>query len=149
MSVGTYQYGQRDRLAGLCIGVTRFPPRGVSPTSVAARACYDVWLPLLAPSRELVREYKRGKITFLRFAARYRREMRKPDQRHVIETLAAVAQHQSIQIGCYCADETKCHRSLLLALILEAEEGLLSRHTETKFRARFASPACSMPEIQD
>jgi uncharacterized protein YeaO (DUF488 family) len=141
MSVGIYRYGERDSLVGLCIGVTRFPPRGVAPTSVAARACYDVWLPLLAPSRELIREYKRGKVTFLRFSARYRREMRHPDPRHVIETLAAVAQHQSIHLGCYCADETKCHRSLLLALVMKAREELPPENTS---RARIAGAASSI-----
>jgi uncharacterized protein YeaO (DUF488 family) len=149
MSVGIYRYGERDGLEGLCIGVTRYPPRGVAKNSMAARACYDVWLPLLAPSRQLVTEYKRGQMRFPQFATRYRREMQHPDPRHVIETLAAVAQHQSIHIGCFCADETKCHRTLLRSLIVAAQATLQSQSREIKSRPRFSSPACSMPEIDD
>lgn len=122
MSVGIYRYGERGVLKGLCIGVTRFPPRGVPRNSPALRACYDVWLPLLAPSRKLIGAYKKGGMRFSRFAARYRKEMQKPDPRHVIETLCAVAQHQPIHLGCYCADELRCHRSVLRELIRNRSE---------------------------
>ena len=149
MSVGTYRYGERSGLNGLCIGVTRYPPRGVSPDSAAARACYDVWLPLLAPSKELIRVYKRGTLSFSRFAAKYRREMQRPDPRHVIETLAAVAQHQRVHFGCYCADETLCHRSLLQTLIAEAQISPDPAPDDHQTRSRYSSPACAMPEIED
>jgi uncharacterized protein YeaO (DUF488 family) len=108
---------------GLCIGVTRFPPRGVARESAALRACYDVWLPLLAPSRELIAVYKKGRMSFSRFAGCYRREMQKPDPRHVIATLRAVSDHQPIHLGCFCADETRCHRSLLRELMLDGGAG--------------------------
>jgi uncharacterized protein YeaO (DUF488 family) len=149
MSLGIYRYGERTGLRGLCIGVTRYPPRGVSPGSQAAIGCYDVWLPLLAPSRELISAFKSGGMPFARFAARYRREMQHSDPRHVITTLAAVAQHQAVHLGCYCADETRCHRSLLLALLLSAQDTLPPPLNRSRARPSFASPACSMPEIED
>ena len=124
MSLGTYRYGEASSIDGLCIGVTRYPPRGVASDSEAARACYDVWLPLLAPSRELVATYKQGRLSFRRFATRYVREMRRPDARHVITTLAAVAQNQPIHLGCFCEDEANCHRILLRRLVAEAGDAL-------------------------
>ena len=127
MSLGTYRYGEALSIDGLCIGVTRYPPRGVAPDSEAARACYDVWLPLLAPSRELIATYKRGRLSFRRFATRYTREMQRPDARHVITMLAAVAQTQAIHLGCYCEDEAHCHRALLRRLVAEAGDALPQR----------------------
>lgn len=149
MSVGTYRYGERAGLKGLCIGVTRYPPRGVSADSAAARACYDVWLPLLAPSKELIRAYKRGNLSFSQFATKYRREMQRPDPRHVIETLAAVAQRQRVHVGCYCMDETLCHRSLLRTLI-DAVQSLPDQTPAGRLTfSRYSSPACAMTEIED
>ena len=39
---------------GLRIGTVRRPPRGVPRSEFASRDFYDVWLPNLAPSEELV-----------------------------------------------------------------------------------------------
>jgi len=104
---------------GLRIGTVRRPPRGVPKAEVAARDFYDVWLPNLAPSAELFASIKDGEITetrWNRFAKKYKAEMAKPDAQHLLETLAALSHRTDFSVGCYCADESRCHRSLLREL---------------------------------
>ena len=120
MAVFTYRYGEAAELPGLSIGVTRHLPRGVKKTDYAARGYFSVWLPNLAPSAELVDAYLHGNMTFARFATSYRRELKRPEARHTIDLLAAVAQQQRINLGCFCDDPAKCHRSILAAVLGEA-----------------------------
>jgi len=106
---------------GLRIGTVRHPPRGVPKSEHASRDFYDVWLPDLAPSAALVKsalgaETEREWATF---AKRYRREMQAPEQRRLLDLLAALSQGADFSVGCYCADESRCHRSLLRALLEE------------------------------
>jgi uncharacterized protein YeaO (DUF488 family) len=54
------------------------------------------------------------------FMKRYRREMAAPESRQAIELLAALSHHGRFSVGCYCADESRCHRSVLRALLQEA-----------------------------
>ena len=145
-SIQTYRYGEAAALPGLSIGATHYLPRGVKKTDYAKKGYFDVWLPLLAPSAKLVGNYKDGTIDFMTFAQRYRREMAEPAARQALRLVAAIARHQRVNVGCFCEDEHKCHRSLLPALIERADSEL---PPETPERARYASPACSMPEIED
>jgi uncharacterized protein YeaO (DUF488 family) len=46
--------------------------------------------------------------------------MNMPGTRHTLALLAALSHHTDFSVGCYCADETRCHRSVLRALLLEA-----------------------------
>ena len=55
------------------------------------------------------------------FARRYRREMAAPLPRRLISLLAAVSGTASLSIGCFCEDEARCHRSLLRAMLVEAD----------------------------
>ncbi len=117
----TYQIGSpRKPGEGLRIGTVRFLPRGVPKKEYAKRGLFDVWLPLVAPSRKLLKEFTSGKKTVAQFFRAYRAEMKEPTARHTIELLATVAQRTRIAIGCYCEDETRCHRSVLIQLIRAA-----------------------------
>jgi uncharacterized protein YeaO (DUF488 family) len=106
---------------GLRIGTVRRPPRGVPKAEFAARNYYDVWLPDLAPSEELLKlgravdEEKRWRT----FARKYRAEMNRPEKRRLLDLLAAMSRQTNFSVGCYCADESRCHRSLLRALLTE------------------------------
>ena len=119
--IGTFRIGMARGVGeGLRIGTVRFVPRGVAKRDYAGRDYFDVWFPTVAPSRALVRWLKSqpwSPAVQRRYEARYRREMRRPDAARAIELLAAIAQHARISIGCYCEDERRCHRSLLLDLI--------------------------------
>jgi uncharacterized protein YeaO (DUF488 family) len=51
------------------------------------------------------------------FAGRYRAEMAAPDASRVLDVLAALSRTADFSVGCYCADESRCHRSVLRALL--------------------------------
>lgn len=107
---------------GLRIGTVRRPPRGVRKQDYAARDYFDVWLPELAPTAPLVSWALSEPFTPQRWAVyqrRYRREMRQPAAKRLIALLAALSSQTNFSVGCYCADETRCHRSLLKGLLIE------------------------------
>ena len=107
---------------GLRLGTVRRPPRGVRKEDYAARDYYDVWLPELAPSAELVSWAMAEPFTPKRwadFARRYRQEMRQPAAQRLLALLAALSAQTHFSVGCYCEDEACCHRSLLRELLLE------------------------------
>jgi uncharacterized protein YeaO (DUF488 family) len=104
---------------GLRIGTVRRPPRGVPKAQFASGNWYDVWLPLLAPSEATVR-LGLGAQTDREWAAfvkRYRAEMAQPDASRVLDLLAALSHSAHFSVGCYCADESRCHRSVLGELL--------------------------------
>ena len=107
---------------GLRIGTVRRPPRGVRQTDYAVRNFYDVWLPELAPTAPLVSWALSKPFTPARwalYARRYRREMRAPAARRLIGLLAALSARADFAVGCYCENESHCHRSLLRELLIE------------------------------
>jgi uncharacterized protein YeaO (DUF488 family) len=111
----------RGRGEGLRIGTVRHPPRGVPKDQHAAQNWYDVWLPELAPSSQLVKfaqaaDSPRQWATFVR---RYRAEMAAPEKVHLLRLLATMSRTSNFSVGCYCADETHCHRSVLRGLLKE------------------------------
>lgn len=124
MAVRVVRLGSaRARDEGLRIGTVRRPPRGVSKKDFARRDFFDVWLPELAPSAPTVSWALAAPWTpaqWRRFARRYRREMREPAVRRLIATLAALSRQTNFSVGCYCLDETRCHRTLLRDLLEEA-----------------------------
>lgn len=114
----TYRIGlPRSKHEGLRIGTVRLLPRGVPKSEYSKRNLFDVWLPLVAPSQELLNAFRSGKKSPEQFFRAYRTEMKQPAARHTIELLAALSQRTPIAIGCYCEDETRCHRSVLIELI--------------------------------
>lgn len=108
---------------GLRIGTVRRPPRGVPKAEWARRDFFDVWLPELAPSETLLKSFRDTPLdeprAWQRFARSYRREMAQPPAERLLLLLAALSRHSHFAVGCYCADETRCHRSLLSALLQE------------------------------
>lgn len=121
--VTSYRYGSpRKPGEGLRIGSARHLPRGVKRIDWQRGNYFDTWLPLVAPTADLVAAFKREEIDFGTFARRYRAQMKAPEARHVIDLLAAVARRQPISVGCFCEDESLCHRSILRGLIAERLE---------------------------
>ena len=113
------------RLAGegLRVGTVRRPPRGVRKEDFAALDYFDVWLPELSPSPDIVSWAMSEPWTDKRwatFAKRYRSEMSTPAARHLIELLAALSKQSSLAVGCYCEDGSRCHRAVLRELLVEA-----------------------------
>jgi uncharacterized protein YeaO (DUF488 family) len=113
---------------GLRIGTVRRPPRGVPKSEHASRDFYDAWLPELAPSEELVKEAQQAAdaAAWQRFARKYRAELRRPEAVHLLGLLAALSATTDLAVGCYCADEAHCHRSVLREVLREAGARLAS-----------------------
>jgi len=111
----------RTQGEGLRIGTVRRPPRGVPKSEFATRNFYDVWLPLLSPSEQLLKEAKSAEdeASWMRFVKKFRTEMNRPDPSKVLDLLAALSHQTNIAIGCYCEEERRCHRSVLRDLFLE------------------------------
>ena len=113
--------GPRTRGEGLRVGTVRRPPRGVSKKEYASRDFYDVWLPELAPSEALVKQARAASDqgAWRSFTRRYRSEMKRPEAARLLELLAALSRQTDFSVGCYCADEARCHRSVLKELLSE------------------------------
>ncbi len=112
---------QRIQAEGTRIGTVRRPPRGVPKAAFAAQDWYDVWFPNLAPSAETVKMGQQAATAqqWHAFLKKYRAEMSTPENSRTLDVLAALSQHANFSVGCYCEDESHCHRSVLRALLAE------------------------------
>ena len=109
---------------GLRLGTVRRPPRGVPKAEFAKRDFYDLWLPALSPSAELVKQALQAAAdgnerAWAAFVKRFRTEMKQPEASQLLDVLAALSHQTSFALGCYCDDEARCHRSVLRALLDE------------------------------
>ena len=122
VAVRVVQLGRpRARGEGLRLGTVRRPPRGVPKSEFASRDFYDVWLPELAPSEALVKQAMQATdaAAWRRFERKYRAEMERPEAARLLGLLAALSQQTHFSVGCYCEDESHCHRSILRLLLAE------------------------------
>lgn len=122
MSVRIVRLGApRQAGEGLRVGTVRRPPRGVKKERLAAGDWYDVWLPQLAPSAELVKKAlaATSEREWAAFAKKYRAEMSSPENARLLALLAALSKQTNFAVGCYCEDEAHCHRSILRELLRE------------------------------
>ena len=105
------------------LGTVRRPPRGVRKQDYARRDYYDAWLPELGPSDALLAWARSRPFTPARwqqFVRRYRREMQAPAAQRLLSLLALLSRTTNLSVGCYCEDETRCHRRVLRDLLNEA-----------------------------
>lgn len=109
----------REEGEGLRIGTVRRPPRGVRKTHYASGNWFDVWYPELAPSPATVAMAQADPSSrgFAAFRRRYLAEMRLPAAARTLDLLAALSHTADFSVGCYCEDESRCHRSLLRELL--------------------------------
>jgi uncharacterized protein YeaO (DUF488 family) len=117
---------KRDPREGLRIGAVRHPPRGVRKERYAADDWYDVWYPDLAPSAALVKRAlaARTDAAWRAFVRAFRTEMNAATPRRTLDLLAALSRDADFSLGCYCADEQRCHRSVLRELLAERQATL-------------------------
>ncbi|MNL07780.1 hypothetical protein D3C87_1284700 [compost metagenome] len=104
---------------GLRMGTVRRPPRGVPKAEFASRDYYDVWYPALAPSTDLVAlaQTATDDKAWRVFEKKYRAEMAEPDASRTLDLLAALSHQTNFSLGCYCEDESHCHRAILRDLL--------------------------------
>lgn len=122
MSVQIVRLGAtRKSNEGLRIGTVRRPPRGVKKSEYASQNWYDVWLPNVAPTAELMRQGQTAESDkeWSRFVKKYRSEISSPDKSRILDLLAALSHTSNFSVGCYCENESRCHRSILRELLAE------------------------------
>jgi uncharacterized protein YeaO (DUF488 family) len=122
MAISVVRLGSsRAPLEGLRIGTVRRPPRGVPKAQFATRDFYDVWLPALSPSAELVAEAQSATdpASWQRFKRKFKNEMTQADPARILDLLAALSHRTNLSVGCYCEDESHCHRGVLRELLIE------------------------------
>lgn len=109
---------------GLRVGTVRRPPRGVPKTEFASQDWYDVWYPNLAPSTETMKQAQEAQkaqspTQWNAFVRKFKAEMAEPDASRSLDLLAALSHGTALAVGCYCEDESHCHRSVLRSLLAE------------------------------
>ena len=122
MAVRVVRLGtERSKDEGTRIGTVRRPPRGVPKAQFASQNWYDVWYPNLAPSVETMKMAQAAETPaeWSAFVKKYQAEMATPEASHSIELLATLSHHSNFSVGCYCEDESHCHRSILRKLLAE------------------------------
>ena len=122
MAIHVVQLGtSRGKGEGPRLGTVRRPPRGVRKADFARRDFYDAWLPLLAPSAELVKQALAAESDreWAAFVRHYRAEMKQPAPAQLLDLLATLSHEADFAVGCYCEDEARCHRSVLRELLAE------------------------------
>jgi uncharacterized protein YeaO (DUF488 family) len=116
MAISVVRLGTpRQTAEGPRFGTVRRPPRGVKKSDYAKLNYYDVWLPALSPSPELVRQALAAAddASWRKFDRRFSAELKQPDRAHLLDALAALSHAADFAIGCYCENEQRCHRSIL------------------------------------
>ena len=122
MAITVLQLGSpRRRNEGLRLGTVRRPPRGVPKSQFARLDYYDVWLPALSPTQDLVSFalQVRDDRQWKHFERRFRAEMKHPDASRLLDLLTALSHQTNFSLGCYCENENRCHRSVLKKLLAE------------------------------
>lgn len=120
---------EKHKKEGLRIGTVRRPPRGIPKTEYAAQNWYDVWLPNIAPTQELMKigQAVNTEKDWISFARKYRSELKNPDKSRILDLLAALSHAADFSVGCYCENEARCHRSILRELLAERGAKIASR----------------------
>ena len=109
--------GDEPRPDELRIGAVQRAPRGLPRGAV-----YHLWMPEMAPSKELRREFAHGAGFPMReYLRRFKAEMGTLERKHLIRFVADLSRNVNfdIAVGCYCRDEDVCHRSVLRELLMK------------------------------
>ena len=105
-------YKTKDPQDGFRVLITRFYPRGVKKTH------FDIWMRDLAPSQQLLKEYKTNKKTWKQFTTSYKSEIQQNKESiKVIKSLKTKIKSNNITLLCYEKDGEPCHRHLLKEII--------------------------------
>ena len=94
----------------------RYWPRGIP------KSRFDDWQRALAPSVGLLSDYRSGLVSWGEYAERYHQEMAAPGAQEAIGAIAEGARSGVVTLLCGCADEARCHRTLLRDLVAASGE---------------------------
>ena len=99
---------------GTRVLIMRLWPRGIKKSRV------DVWLKELGPVLPLLRAFRGGKLTWPQYTRRYLAGLERPEAQEQLAQVRAAAKDGTVTLFCGCPDETRCHRSLLRAYLLDS-----------------------------
>lgn len=102
-------YDKPEPSDGKRILVMTMWPRGISKEKV------DVWMKDLGTPKELIHEWKGGKISWDRYTVRYRGSLEGKEES--LGKLAEESRKGTITLLCTEKDPNHCHRSLLKSAI--------------------------------
>jgi len=94
---------------GARVLIMRLWPRGIRKSRV------DRWLKELGPPLPLLRAFRRGDFGWAEYRRRYLAGLERPEAQAALGEVRALAKRQPVTFLCGCADEARCHRSLLRA----------------------------------
>ena len=110
--------------------IMRLWPRGIRKERVS------VWLKELGPVPPLLRAYLDDAITWPQYTRRYLAGLARPEAQAAIAEVRERATHGRVTLLCGCADEARCHRSLLRAYLLDSARASSGRTTDARARRR-------------
>ncbi len=122
MSIKIVRLGTpREKGEGLRIGTVRRPPRGVRKEDFSTKNFYDVWFPNLSPSHSLFMQARAAKDekSWNAFKRKFLAELKLPSAGKDLDLLASLSHQTNFSIGCYCENESRCHRSILRELLIQ------------------------------
>jgi uncharacterized protein YeaO (DUF488 family) len=94
--------------------IMRLWPRGIRKERVS------VWLKELGPVPALLREFLDEAITWEQYVPRYLDGLERPEAQEAVAEVRRRARAGRVTLLCGCADEARCHRSLLRAYLLDS-----------------------------
>ena len=106
-------YAAKTKEDGRRILITRYYPRGVK------KEHFDDWIRELAPSKELLKQYKEGKISWNKFEKKFLIQMNDEESAMKLQVLSTQAKKEPITLLCYEKNNHECHRHLVYDLLLE------------------------------
>jgi uncharacterized protein YeaO (DUF488 family) len=101
----------REPEDGTRVLVMRLWPRGVKKTHV------DAWERDLGPPVELMRGFLDGKVPWADYKREYSKNVKKAGKEKLSELRSRAKKGETITLLCWCPDESRCHRSLLRAIL--------------------------------
>jgi uncharacterized protein YeaO (DUF488 family) len=118
---------------GARVLIMRLWPRGIRRSHVS------VWLKELGPVPALLRAFLDGKVTWAQYRRRYLAGLARPEAQTAVAEVRRLAAEGPLTLLCGCADESRCHRSLLRAYLLDSPRdatGARPRPRAARRRAR-------------
>ena len=94
--------------------IMRLWPRGIRKERV------DTWLKELGPIPTLLRDFLDERVTWAQYVPRYLAGLERPEAQAAIAEVRRRAREGRVTLLCGCADEQRCHRSLLRAYLLDS-----------------------------
>jgi uncharacterized protein YeaO (DUF488 family) len=113
ISVQKSIYDPRSKDDGFRVLVMRYWPRGVKKERI------DEWYRDLGTSRELIKAWKSGQITWSQFKRRYIAELGDQNKQRLIRQLGQLAKKKKITLLCSCRETNRCHRTILKDQIMK------------------------------